>query len=332
MLPLCAIALKDADDEVRMSGGEGIRQIARAVAETLPDPATSNPETKAFDPFEAKVKWLLLQPVLTALNANVSSLKDGMTAKKFDARLTATKAAEAVSQARSLALASRRYPPDDLRSFVKNVPPEDALKTGAMSVLPSLAERLDDESAEIRLVAIEGFEHQGLDARSYLNAIIRASTNDDLFVRWVAARTLGGLFDGASPAQSAQIVKALAARTQDADLDVRMAALTAIGKGDATAKPATAAVLKLALDRGDPDQCVEAIKTLTKIHAEPSETVKGVAGILNSSEPAARKQAAIYLGSLGHAARAALPQLRPLLLDTDPDVRKEAAKALLAIE
>ena len=46
-----------------------------------------------------------------------------------------------MTQARSLALASRRFPPDDLSTFIANPPPEDTLKTAAISLLPALADR-----------------------------------------------------------------------------------------------------------------------------------------------------------------------------------------------
>ncbi len=332
LLPLCAIAIKDPDDEVRISGCEGIRQISRAISDTLPDPAATSSETKAIDPLEAKLKWLFLQPVLESLNANVAPLADAMYAENFNARMAATRAAEAVTQARSLALASRRFPPDEMASLVSKLPPEDALKTSALSLMPALAARLDDSSPDIRLVAIEGFEHQGVDGRPHLDAIVHASTNNDIFVRWVAARTLGGLFDGASPSEIDRIVKALSVRAHDTDLDVQNAAVNAIGRGGKAARGATDPVLALTLKGQDPDLRVLSCKTLALIDADPTITVPLIAGILKSDSADVRKAGAIYLGTLGHSARSALPQLRPLLLDPMEDVRREAAQALLAIE
>lgn len=330
LLPFCSQALRDPDDKVKASGAEGIRLFARAAADVLPDPSTSNPETKAIDPFEAKLKWLMLQPVFEALNTNVASLKNAMTASDPAARQAATRAAEAVSQARALALATRRYEPADFTTLSAKPVPEDSLKNASENVLPA-ALALDDPSPDIRLIAVEAFEHQGPDARSQLPAIIKASSNSDIFVRWVATRTLGRLFSDATPAEASKIVEALAARMDDQDLDVRNAALTALAKGGDSGKAAGPAVLKIAVN-GDPDQQVLAIRTLAGIDADQNKTVPALAQVL-TAEPARVRQAAVmYLGSVGPGARSVLPQLRPLLLDPEEDVRREAARALLAIE
>lgn len=330
-LPFCSQALNDPNDKVKAAGAEGIRLFARSAADALPDPSAANPDAKVVDPFEAKLKWLMLQPVYEALNANVGALKNAMTAKEPLTREAATRAAEAVSQARALALANRRYEPGDLTTMSSKSLPEDSLKSASQNVLPALALALDDPSSDIRLIAIEAFEHQGSDARSELPAIIKASKNSDVFVRWVASRTLGRLFTDATPAQTKQLVEALAARMDDQDIDVRSAALTALSKAGDAGKAAGPAVLKVAVN-GDPDQQVLAIRTLAGIDADVKATVPALATVL-SAEPARVRQAAVmYLGSAGAAARPVLPRIRPLLLDPEEDVRREAARALLAIE
>ncbi len=331
LLPFCSVALKDPDDRVKASGAEGIRQIARVVVEVLPDPATSVADTKVVDPFEAKWKWLLLQPVFEAIDVSAGSLKAAMSSQRLETRKTATSAADAVAQVRALALASRRAPPDDMRTIVATPPPEDALKNVAVVLLPPLAARLRDESPEIRLIAIEGFEFQGEAARPFLGDIIRASENQDIFVRWVATRTLGRQFATATDADASRIVRALEARIHDNDLDVRSVALTAVGKGGNRARAATADVLTL-VAAGDPDQRVLAIKTLGLIDADRDLSVPVLAEVLQARPNAVRKAAVTYLGTLGHDARPILSRIKPLLYDRNDEVKKETAQALLAIE
>jgi HEAT repeat protein len=332
-LPLCAMALKDADNKVKQSGAEGIRIFAQAMVDSLPDPNTSVADTKVIDPFEAKLKWLLLQPALRALNDYVPALSDGMAAASMATRKAATQAAATTTQARSLALANRRYPPDDIPTLVASPPAEDPLESGTRALLPALSRRLDDESADIRLIAMEGFEHEGASAMPYLDVIIRASENPDIFVRWVAARSMGGLFASANKVETARLVAAVAERVTDADIDVRSTALTAMGKAGAAGRPATATVLYIAAHApGDPDQRVLAITTLTAIDADREQTLAKLPSALRSRAAVVRKAAAAYFGTLGHDARPVLPELKPLLLDDNEEVRREAARAILAID
>lgn len=331
LLPLFAQALRDDDDMVKANGAEGVRLFAQVVSETLPDPVTSNTETKIIDPFEAKLKWLMLQPVFDALNEAAPSLVNALSSKRAETRLAAVQSAEAVAQARALGLASRLSQPDDLALYVDKVPPEDGLRSGVGFLLPELAKRFDDPSQAVRLTAIEAFEHQGANARPQLDEIIQASRSRDVFVRWVATRTLGRLLPGSTPTVTDIVVRALAARVEDSDLDVRLAALTALSKGQSASKPATSGILRLAA-RDDPDQAVLAIRTLSQINADSAQTVPAMAAVLKSDVARTRKTAVMYLGSLGKKSQDALPALRPLLFDPDEEVRRETAKALLTIE
>src|SRR5207253_2413496 len=94
---------------------DGINLVARATADVLPDPRTSNSETRLIDPYEAKLKWLLLRPAFNAINTNSPALIGAMTADRYETRLSATRAAQSCVQARALGLATRRFPPDDIK-------------------------------------------------------------------------------------------------------------------------------------------------------------------------------------------------------------------------
>jgi HEAT repeat protein len=331
LLPLCAASLNDGDELVRASGAEGIRLVGASITDVLPDPATAGSETRTIDPFEAKLKWLLLQPAFKALNEAAPPLVNGIQSKRMETRLASVRAAEALASAHALALASRRSPPDNMQAFVANVPPEDPLRSGGVQLASAMAAALEDESPAIRLTAAEAFESLGPDGRTQLPTIIRASRNEDLFVRWASTRTLGVMFAGATAEQGRQIADALSPRVEDSDLDVATVAMYALAKGSAMARPATEALLRRSA-KGDPDTCILAIRTLDMVNADPAVAVAGLIPVLSSDSERVRRAAVIYLGKRGKAALSAIPQLRRLLFDSDEDVRKETAKAILLIE
>jgi len=230
LLPVCALALADEDDQVKAAGAEAIARISQAVARVLPDTSLMATDSRPA-PSEMKVKWVLLAPVLDALSKAVPNLDRAMTAATPDARKSGTRAAEAVTQARSGALANQRLKVSFFESVLdKPTPNSDVLGPSVQKLLPALAERLEDNSADVRLVAIEGFEHVGPDARSQIAPIARASAHSDIFVRWVATRTLGKMLPGSPRPDAEQLVDAIAARVGDTDIDVRNAALSALDK------------------------------------------------------------------------------------------------------
>jgi HEAT repeat protein len=333
ILPLCAAALADADDQVRTSGADAMATLAHAMSDVLPDPITSSSEARFIDPFEAKVKWLLLQPALTALNENALALASAMSEGDERTRLAAIRATQAGAQVRALALASRRAQPDFLSGNVEGeLPPEDPFKEAAQVLLPAVAARMQDPSADVRLFAVEALEQIGPGARSQLDALILATTNSDVFVRWVACRTLGGLFAADRPAEARRIVDALRERVADTDLDVRLAALSALGKGKEASQPAVAEIAN-AVRSGDPEQRVLAMTTLQLIKALDSrDSVAALTVALRADDLRVRRTAVSQLAVIGDKARPAIPVLRELLRDPDDEMRSKAARALLAIE
>lgn len=331
LLPVAARALGDADESVRAAGAEAIRILARAIADALPDPTLATTETRSIDPVEAKLKWVLLRPAFDALNANAGALKGALTAPHPDTRQAGVRAAAAVAQARAMALASRGPQPDSLMTILGQDDAPDALRRAVADLLPTLAERLQDESPDVRLTAAEAFELAGPEARTQLGDVIRASTNRDIFVRWAATRALGRMFAGASPEESARIIAALRARVADQDLDVRNAALTALSRGGPAARSATDAVVE-AVIQGDPDQRVAAMRTLQLIEADRIPTIAALTASLQADVPRVRKAALLNLAAIGTAAKPALPEVRKLLRDHDEEVRREAAQAILAID
>jgi HEAT repeat protein len=327
LLPVCTLALRDPNDRVKASGAEAISRISQGLFIALPD-NTFLGDGK-IDPYEMGLRWESVSIVFAALNRAALSLKLAMSARSVETRKVGTKAAEAVTQVHASLINQQLF---STSTGGKGKSPEDVLLTSVNELLPALAARLDDESGEVRLVAIEGFEHVGHNARIELRPIAKATTNSNFFVRWVAARTLGKMLPGSNANDAEEIVRALEGSLADSDLDVRDAALTALARGTTTSRPATDAILKVAGSNDDPDLRVHAMDVLEKIKADRVRANSTMIANLSDPDARIRKESAKYLGRSGTVARPALPALRKLLTNFDEDVRKEAAKAILLIE
>lgn len=333
LLPVCALALNDPDDRIKSLGADAVLRIAQAVRGVIPDSATLYGDTRP-EPFEMKLKWFLLAPTLAALNEAAPNLVPAMTAQTEETRMMGARAASLVLQARAGANVNQKIPAPQLALILdRPVPPDDALRSSMHVLLPALAARLEDPSESVRLVAIEGFETAGPDGLSQLGAVLRATEDCRLFIRWVAARALGRLLPDSKEPETDVILRALVARLRDSDLDVRGAAMTSLSRGKELSRPTTEALIAFAIrPQGDPEQRSQAIITLEKIKASPSLTVPGLMPIFAERETHVRTEMVKYLGRVGRPARAAIPELRKLLQHPDEELRKEAAKAILSIE
>lgn len=330
-LPLCDIGLTDVDDNVQQIAAESIEIVARAIVGQLPDAIPNALENRAIDPAELKIRVAHLQRVLAALDKTSIELKKAMASPHKGGRLAATQAAGAIVVAGTLARATRKpLPINDVSFTADPVPEKNFLNKGIDALLPALALALKDEMPEIRRAAIEALERAGPESRPYLKAIIAASTDSDLIVRWVATRTLGKLLNDVSSADNKNIIGAINSRLEDPDLDVRNAALKAVMNGGADARMATQSLLRI-VEQGDPDGRVQAIQTLRAIKAEESLTVPVMRHALEADAARVRRAVVEYLGQSGRAAKEAVPELRRLLQDPDEDVRKETANAFLLI-
>jgi HEAT repeat protein len=153
----------------------------------------------------------------------------------------------------------------------------------------------------------------------------RALSDPNPKVRSQAARKLGEIGAAAKAA-----VPDLAAALNDADKQVRFAAVNALwtmGPDAAEAFPAVLGALKS-------DKSVEvresAVRALADI--DPNLAVPPISGALTEdADPRVRLKAAEALSKLGHHATAAIPALISALNDADYDVRTGAVDALAAM-
>jgi HEAT repeat protein len=172
-----------------------------------------------------------------------------------------------------------------------------------------------------------GLPSQGAPLADWLVAL----SHDSPFERPEAGAALGG----ASPPLAA--APSLLAQLKDADRDVRLRAVTALGDLAAEVRRLLP-VIRVALGEAahhDADDGVrtEAVRAFLRAGPQPATDVAALVDALRSDVEVVRFHAAVTLGDLGPAAQAAVPALiHASLWDDDPAVRVESAMALWKID
>jgi HEAT repeat protein len=183
-----------------------------------------------------------------------------------------------------------------------------------------------------RRVALEGVEALGELGIAFVPQLVRALEDQDRFVCWIAARTLGKLAPTCvkSPGCASKVVPALLKLIDFVDLDVRIAAIEAIGLYNSSAACAVPA-LACHLNRGDTEARIALLQALEKIGVAAAPALPEVRTLLRAQDPRLRAEAARLMGLFGPLASSYLPDLRRLLQDPDSEVRRSASSAIIHI-
>jgi HEAT repeat protein len=220
--------------------------------------------------------------------------------------------------------------PPLLASGEESEPPEvtaDPLLKGLRSALPGLAAGLKDSDVRIRLASLDVLEEMGPDAASVASAVIDATRDPNLFVRWAAARTIGKM----GPVKVDRSVTELARLISDTDLDVRAIAARGLERYGPAAKAAVPALTR-AVNVGDAEIRISIMRALQGIGPDAQSAVPVISRALSHSDSRVRRTAAEVLGRFGPAAKSAEPALRQALSDSEAEVRQAASDALLSID
>lgn len=329
-LPLIEKALQSSDPTTLKAGLDMLRNLAISMSENLPDPSRQDKEL-TVDPYQAKVKFLLLEPILQKINRLIPSLNAPLRSNNPEVRQMAHRTVEAVAYARRLARVTQLYeasPGDPLVPLSD----DEALLPGLRTLLPVLFANLKAEDAALRMNAMEALEYYDRAIWGERSNIVHATQDTSLFVRWVAARTLGKMLPKQPKEnEQADALKALARLLSDTDIDVRLAALAALQRWGEYGGGASEAVIAC-VDRGDVDSRLAAIATLEAIKPEPNRSTNVLVEALNQEDFRVRRAAAATLGRMGEKAKTAVPALEKVLQDPDPELRRLASEAILAIE
>jgi HEAT repeat protein len=237
-------------------------------------------------------------------------------------------------------------------------PPTSATKTDAEKLGATLLDLtedivgkgLKDPNSEARRATVEAIETLGLAGARFIPQLIGALGDKDLFVRWISARTLGELAQLRTKAQRGEdaetVVPALAKRLDDDDLDVKLAAYTALSQYGADAIEAIPALIEH-LTKGDAELRIADMRTLEAIGVDSSKSyarkerpavlaalraaLPALAQSLRQVDPRIRATAARLMGKYGLAAKPYIPALQRLTTDPDLGSRTAATNAIIEI-
>jgi HEAT repeat protein len=368
VVPVAGIALKDPDTEVRRRGAEALQQAARNLTDSIhlpvglgfPPPGRPlTPDereriTRYRQEVEAEVG--LVTPLLERRSDQGKSLSELALDPEVAVRVVALRTLQQIGYAREKLLRRQATVPPapepgrDAKApggpalaaapaflvpalaQAAPAPPRDALLGTLRETLPSLVGALSDPDVRARLAAIDALEMLGPDALPAAPALTRSLTDRDLFVRWAAARTLGGMVrpDEDVPESLVAAVPGIARLLCDADLDVRLAAAAALARYGPAAAEAVPALAQT-VNKGDVEIRVAALDALGSIGTDAAAAIPAVIEALSHEDPRVRAAAVRLLARFGPAAVQAADPLRALLTDPDPEVRRLAADAVLRI-
>ena len=227
---------------------------------------------------------------------------------------------------------------DEQPKEAKDDPLGDSLRGTLTSLKSGLADRRD---VRARLASLDALEALGDDAAPALPELIAALSDSDKFVRWSAARTIGKL---AQKDTNRTAVAKLASLVSESDLDVRIAAISALERYGPNARGAVSQ-LGNAVNQGDPESRIAVMKALQSIGDDAVPVLSAVGRNLTEDNVRVRQTACETLGYFGVKARSMAPALQQALIesekisrqngyplaDPEADVRRAAGDALLKV-
>ncbi len=160
-----------------------------------------------------------------------------------------------------------------------------------------------------------------------LDGILKGLCDWNPFVRWACIRALGKL----APSNADRIVPALMPLLKDKDVDVPVAAATALERFGTLARPAVSALTQV-VGKGDDELRIAAMRALMAIGSPGAEAIPNILPDLKAVNRRVRLQAIRTLASFGTLARDTVDALRAVAHeDSDPDIRKAAADAMIKV-
>jgi HEAT repeat protein/beta-lactamase regulating signal transducer with metallopeptidase domain len=238
-------------------------------------------------------------------------------------------------------------PPASASTTSQGVAPPQA--RGSDTAVPALLSVVNDESAAVRLAAVQALGQQG-DPRA-IDALVQALRNDtDTRVREAAAEALGeihspravpGLMAALGSEKDAAVrakiawalgeiddpraLEALGRAVRDPEARVRREVVWALGELES---PAAVPMLIPALRDSDAETRQRAAEALG--HLESPDAIDALSAATKDAEAEVRRHAVSALGEIGD--RRALAALSAAVRDSEVDVRREAISAIGNLE
>lgn len=197
----------------------------------------------------------------------------------------------------------------------------------ARAAVPKLLSMLASErDAEVRLYVVKALGVAGKESPGVPEALAQLLKQDTVAeMRARSAEALGRLGTAADLS-----VPALVAALADKSDEVRNAAADALGEFPASAGAIVPALVAALADRPVANS---ALKTLARFGVGAAPALPALRQLVRTAEtPSGLRRSALgALGSIGSVAANAAPDFLPLLDDPDPEIRVEAAIALMSI-
>jgi HEAT repeat protein len=357
VVPAIDPGLHDADVTVRRQSVQTLEEAALALRTRIVDDKQEIPqgrdltedEKKELEAYRKRVaeEWEELKPLAEIMHGKIKDLIAVISDPDPQVRFMARRTVEELGVARQKlqrkaesiqgpAKGTGALPrPTDLADrrgavLLALAPPtkeEKPLGDSLQQTLPALIAGLNDPDAPARRAAAEAIESLGKDGAPAAEALTRVLDDPDLFVRWIAARTLGKL----GPKVSARAIPALTRLLRDPDLDVRVQAATVLGRFGTAAADTVPDLIATIGPEADATVVVAAIKSLVSIGKQPKEVMATLERAFSARDARIRRAAADAMSKYGPAARGYAGALRAHLDDPDAEVRKAMGDALLSV-
>jgi HEAT repeat protein len=334
-VPVVARHLNDPSEQVRRHCADAMIESAAGLGRLVADPYTRDDIGTTLEDARKAVdeERGTLSPLMNALKDAAPALARGVSDPDPETRVRVRRTLEEMSYARrrfrnrveSVQIPAAESSPKE-KEKATSQRAEDVLLDGLRVAFPALAAGLSDRHVPAQLAALDALEWLGPDAAGVAPAVVQAMADSDLFVRWAAARVMGGIGPVDLPAALPALVRLL----DDKDLNLRRAAATAL-QGYGPAARAAVPALTRTLGATDAGMRKAAILALQGIGTEAAPAIPALGGLMSDPDARVRQAAAEALARFGPTARAAVPQLRQALGDESIEVRKAASDALLNI-
>lgn len=192
--------------------------------------------------------------------------------------------------------------------------------------VPALQRSLNQKKEiRLRLAALYALEAIEEDALPTIGSLLEALKEDNLFIRWGAARVLANL----APRADKEVVPVLADHLQDPDADVRATIVLALKRYGPRAAPATAKLAEV-IRKGDLEMRQDAIRAVQAIGPAARSATPALIEALSAKELEMRYLAAVVLGQISPTEKSTREALARALLDPESEVRRAASASLLA--
>lgn len=330
VLPVVSAGRSDNLPTVRCQAMRALKETAAALR-VQAESGTEDHEPLAAADRRIKLRKRLeadqqeLRPLAQALREQIPGAVASLEDSDRPVCLAATQALETTAEARLVLLQHRDRLMEVAGDKTVEGPATDVLEYALLSAVDPIAELLTNSDVRLRLAALYVLETLHTDAAPAVAAVAKVTRDENSFVRWAAARTLGRM----APREPVQAVPALARLAEDPNGDVRLTALAGLERFGPAAKAAVPELRRSCAHREAATR-VWTLRALTALGKEAGPALPEVVQALAATEAEVRLGAARVLARIGPLDEKALEALRKALQDSDAAVRTAASDALLS--